>query len=83
MTDGEQQQVGVIAGISQRLITALPAAYLIMLLLNLAFIGALFWLLQNQNASRERVLMPLLDSCSHTIPLEALKYFTPQQEPRP
>lgn len=80
----EQQQVGVIASVSNKLITALPAQMLLQLLLNLAFIISLFWLLGQQNVSRERVLLPLLESCSHTVPLEALKYFAPNaREPHP
>jgi hypothetical protein len=70
----EEQQHGLISGISSKLITALPGQMLLMLLLNICFIGALFWLLTAQNASRERVLLPLLEACSKTIPLEALPH---------
>lgn len=70
----------MIAGVSSKLITALPAHALLQLLLNLCFIISLFWLLGQQNVSREKVLLPLLESCSHTVPLEALKYFTPMRE---
>jgi hypothetical protein len=62
---------GVIASIGRQVITALPGQMLLMLLLNLAFLGALFWLLAQQNASRERILAPLLAACSETIPLRA------------
>lgn len=70
----EEQHQGLVAGISNKIITALPGQMLLMLLLNICFIGALFWLLSQQNASRERVLMPLLEACSKTIPLEALPH---------
>jgi hypothetical protein len=83
MTDGERESHGTIANISSRLITALPANLLIVLLLNLCFIGMLAWLSIAQNASRERILAPLLDACSKTIPLEGMKYFAPQKEPHP
>jgi hypothetical protein len=69
-----EEQQGLIAGISSRVIQALPGQMLLMLLLNIAFIGALFWLLSQQNASRERILGPLLEACSKTIPLEALPH---------
>jgi hypothetical protein len=78
----EDQQHGVIANVSTGIIKALPGQMLLMLLLNIAFIGALFWLLSEQNASRERVLRPLLDACSKTIPLEALPHIMPQPEQR-
>ena len=64
----------MISGISTKVIQALPGQMLLMLLLNICFIGALFWLLAAQNASRERVLAPLLEACSRTIPLEALPH---------
>ena len=73
----EEQAQGVIGNISSRLITALPANLLIVLLLNVCFIGSLFWLLSEQNASRERVLLPMMEACSRTIPLEGMKYFQP------
>jgi hypothetical protein len=79
-----EEQQGVIASVSSKIITALPNAMLLMLLLNMCFIGALFWLLSAQNASRERVLLPMMEACSRTIPLEGMKYFAPpQKEPHP
>jgi hypothetical protein len=70
----EEQQHGLVAGISNKLIGALPSSLLLILLLNGIYIGALFYLLSSQNASRERVLVPLLEACSKTIPLEALPH---------
>jgi hypothetical protein len=82
MTD--EQHHGVISNISTGIIKALPGQMLLMLLLNIAFIGALFWLLSQQNASRERVLLPLLEACSKTIPLEALPHgLVPALPPQP
>ena len=69
-----EEQQGIIAGISSKVIQALPGTMLLVLLLNIAFLGALFYLLVQQNSSRERVLMPLLEACSKTIPLEALPH---------
>jgi hypothetical protein len=77
-----EEQQGMIAGISNKIITALPGQMLLMLLLNICFIGALFWLLAAQNASRERVLLPLLEACSKTIPMEAFPHgVTPNPPP--
>ncbi len=69
-----EEQQGIVAGISSKVIQALPGTMLLVLLLNIAFLGALFYLLVQQNSSRERVLMPLLEACSKTIPLEALPH---------
>ena len=74
----EEEHRGTIAGISNRLISALPSSLLLILLLNIAFIGSLFWLLSAQNASREKALLLLLESCSRTIPLEALPHLAPK-----
>jgi hypothetical protein len=65
---------GAVSRVSARVIEALPGQMLLMLLLNVCFIGALFWLLTAQNNSRERVLIPLLEACTKTIPLEALPH---------
>jgi hypothetical protein len=69
-----EEQQGVVAGISSKVIQALPGTMLLVLLLNVAFLGSMFWLLSQQNASRERVLIPLLEACTKTIPLEALPH---------
>jgi hypothetical protein len=76
MTD--EQQSGIVSTVSTGIIRALPGQMLLVLLLNLAFIGGLFWLLSQQNASRERALVPLLTACSKTIPLEALPHIMPK-----
>jgi len=73
----EQEHNSTIAGISNRLIGALPSSLLLVLLLNGIFIGSLFWLLSAQNTSREKALLVLLESCSRTIPLEALPHLAP------
>jgi hypothetical protein len=79
MTASEQS--GLIANVSSKVIAALPGQMLLMLLLNVAFILALFYLLIHQNASRERILGPLLEACSKTIPLEALPHILPGDKP--
>ena len=77
-----EEQQGWVAHVSSKVIQALPGQMLLMLLLNLAFISALFWLLSQQNASRERLLAPLLEACSKTIPLDALQRILPPQPSR-
>jgi len=69
-----EEQHGIIANVSSKVIQALPGTMLLVLLLNVAFIGALFWLLSQQNASRERVLLPMMEACSRTIPMEAFPH---------
>lgn len=71
MTD---QEHGVVSTISTGIIRALPGQMLLVLLLNIAFLSGLFWLLSQQNASREKVLLPMMEACSRTIPLEAFPH---------
>ena len=68
MTD---EQHGVVSTISTGIIRALPGQMLLVLLLNMAFLSGMFWLLSQQNASREKVLLPMMEACSRTIPLQA------------
>jgi len=72
---------GTVASISDKIITALPSSLLLILLLNGVFIGSLFYLLTAQNTSREKALLLLLESCSRTIPMEALPHFFPKPDP--
>jgi hypothetical protein len=74
----DDQAHGVVATVSSGIIKALPGQMLLLLLLNMCWIGSMVWLLQSQNSSRERILGPLLEACSKTIPLEALPHM-----PRP
>lgn len=34
----------------------------------------LIWLFDRQNTARERVLAPLIEQCSQSVPMEVLKY---------
>jgi hypothetical protein len=43
----------------------------------------MFWLSEKQNASRERVLAPILLACANSVPLEVLKYLGPLGHPAP
>ena len=55
--------MGQLTGLGNRLITSLPAQFLMLVLLNLFFVLGLLWFLNNQNASRERLLTPILTAC--------------------
>lgn len=55
--------VGAIAAIGQALIAALPGPFLGLLVINAAFLLAMFWFLHAQSASRERVISALVTAC--------------------
>ena len=61
---------GMITTLGSRIIGGLTPQYLGLLLINVVFLGCVFWLLVEQNDSRERSLSPLLAACSRTVPME-------------
>jgi hypothetical protein len=64
---------GTITSVAKRLSGELIAITLI----NLVLFGGILWLADKQNSSRERVLAPILLACSHSVPIEVLKYLAP------
>ena len=65
-----QTIVGATTRISERLIGALPPAFLLLVLINVAFLGMVMWFLNNQIAERTRLVSQLLDRCM-TIALQS------------
>jgi len=75
VTDADQHTlVGAVANVSDRLITSLPAQFLVLVLLNTAFITGLLWFLNQEQTNRyaledrqvegrEKLLLPLLQAC--------------------
>jgi hypothetical protein len=64
---------------------SLPAQFLVLVLLNSAFLGGMLWFLnavdtrrvtfeQTQNEARERLLTPLLTACIQQVPVSALQH---------
>jgi hypothetical protein len=64
MTDEQARGVvGAVQAVSERLITALPVQFLMLLLINVLFILGLLWFLHAQSAPRERVLTQIVAAC--------------------
>jgi len=73
----EEQATGLIGAANNlggKLITSLPAQFLMLVLLNTAFLGGMLWFLDREQAgrygleekqadSREKLLLPLLNAC--------------------
>jgi hypothetical protein len=74
VTDQERADTVVTAAhsLGGKLIGALPAQFLMLVILNSVFIGALFWLLDGQNKARERVIGPIVSRCMDEVPAETL-----------
>jgi hypothetical protein len=54
---------GAVADISHSLISALPPAFLMLCVLNAAFLGGTLWFLSNQMEKRTEIVSKMLDRC--------------------
>lgn len=61
MSEGEPRR-GIVASVA-KVAEGLPSSLLVLLVINTAFLGGLFWMLERQTQSRETVIMRLLDNC--------------------
>lgn len=55
--------VGAASRLGQALISALPPAFLLLVLINAAFLGLVLWFLNNQQAQRTELVGKLVDRC--------------------
>ena len=61
MTDGGKS--GLLASVSDKLITVLPPAFLLMLLPNLATMGVVIYVVEHNTEARNVLLTKIIDSC--------------------
>ena len=54
---------GLLASVSDKLITVLPPAFLLMLLLNLATMGVVIYVVEHNTEARNVLLTKIIDSC--------------------
>jgi hypothetical protein len=54
---------GLLASVSEKLIRALPPAFLLLVLLNIVFLGVAAWVFQHNTAIRNQMLTKIIDSC--------------------
>jgi hypothetical protein len=62
----EEEHRGVVASLTslgRTALTTVPPAFLLLAILNVAFLFAMGWVMLSQNASRERVLAQIITSC--------------------
>jgi hypothetical protein len=60
----EQERTnGLLAGISERLIRVLPPAFLLMIILNVVFLGVFFWLYEHNVEARTQLLTKIVEKC--------------------
>ena len=54
---------GIIASVSEKLIRALPPAFLLLVLLNIAFLGLASWVFSHNTEVRNVMLTKIIESC--------------------
>jgi hypothetical protein len=60
----EQERAnGLLASISERLIRVLPPAFLLMIVLNVLFLGVLVWLYESNTEARTELLSKIVEKC--------------------
>jgi hypothetical protein len=62
MTEGDRA-AGLLAGVSDRLIRALPPAFLLLVLLNVMFLGVASWVFQHNTAVRNEMIQRIVEGC--------------------
>jgi hypothetical protein len=74
MTDEQTSGiVGVTQDLGGRLISSLPAQFLLLCIINCIFVLGLLWFLEKQNEARERLLGPIVTSCLQEVPNDLFK----------
>jgi hypothetical protein len=54
---------GLIANVSEKLIRALPPAFLLLVLLNIVFLGVAAWSFQHNTELRNAMITKIIESC--------------------
>ena len=67
---GERGNAGLLAGISEKLIGTLPPAMLLLVLLNIVFIGIALYMFSHNTEARNEMLSRIIESCLNRQPLK-------------
>ena len=62
MTEQERTN-GLLAGISERLIRVLPPAFLMLIVLNIVFLGVFWWVFDHNTTARAELLNRIVEKC--------------------
>jgi len=54
---------GLLAGVSNKLISALPPAFLLLVVLNIVFLGVASYVFQHNTAARNEMIQRIIESC--------------------
>ena len=56
-------KAGLLAGVSEKLIRALPPAFLLLVILNCVFLGAAMWVFSHNTDKRNELLNKIVEKC--------------------
>jgi Na+-transporting NADH:ubiquinone oxidoreductase subunit NqrB len=60
----EQERAnGLLAGISERLIRVVPPAFLMLIVLNIVFLGVFWWVFDHNVSARTELLNRIVEKC--------------------
>jgi hypothetical protein len=69
MTDtGTGTGPGLLASVSEKLIRALPPAFLLLVLLNIVFLGVASWVFAHNTEVRNALMTKIVESCLLQLP---------------
>jgi hypothetical protein len=63
MTPPESNSVGLLANVSDKLIRALPPAFLLLVLLNIIFMGVAAYVFQHNTEVRNAMIQRIIETC--------------------
>jgi hypothetical protein len=59
---------GALINISERLIRVLPPAFLLLILINIMFLGVMMWVFNHNSEARTALLTRIIDKCLLDVP---------------
>lgn len=71
----------VVGTATTKILTSLPAQFLVLVLINAVFVIGLLWFLNQQEMVRERTYGPLVKACIGEVPAELLKDALTRRQP--
>lgn len=66
--NGRGRNGGLLLGVSDKLIKVLPPAFLVLVLLNIGFIGMATWVFSHNTEQRNELLTKIIENCLLTKP---------------
>jgi hypothetical protein len=59
----DTDKAGLLAGVSEKLIHALPPAFLLLVIINIVFLGVASYVFQHNTTARNEMIQRIIESC--------------------